>query len=112
MAGKTRGGDTERPGNVVSLFGSSDGPTLAVDMRPEEIEQAKQIMVDALENVIKSIRNGETDGIILIGMRTEGEYGAESYMGGVGVFGQVDRAVGIMEMVQQDLIKQARRSDD
>jgi hypothetical protein len=68
-------------------------------------------MVASLQRLIASVESGETEGIIAIGLRTKGEYGAESYMGGHGVFGQVDRAVGILEMVKFDLIQEARKDD-
>lgn len=116
MANKTRGGNTGKPlgddSNVVSLFGSHEGPVLAVDMRPEEIEESRKIMISVLERMVGQINTGEVDGIILIGMKAAGEFGAESFMGGVGVWGQVDRAVGIMEMVKSDLISEARKDTD
>lgn len=111
MAGKKRGGD-KRPDNVVSLFGSStEGPTLAVDMTAEEAEKVKDLMVGVLESVIKSVRSGETTGIVVIGMRTKGEYGAETYLGGPGVFENIDRTIGIMELVKLDLAREAGRVD-
>ncbi len=115
MARKTRSGGSgpvEENDKVVHLFGGPQGPVLAVGMTDEETEEAKQLMVASLERLIESVRSGETQGIIAIGLRTEGEYGAESYMGGHGVFGQIDRAVGIMEMVKFDLIREARKEDD
>lgn len=114
MANKTRGGGSVKSpdNNVISLFGGKDGAHLVVEASPEEEEKAKELMVGALEGVIKSIRSGETDGIILIGVRSgDSEFGAESYFGGKGVFGNMDRAVGLMELVKFDLVSQVRRTD-
>lgn len=117
MAKSTRGGNTGKPveqkANVVSLFGTGEGPVLAVDLTDSEMEQAKEIMIEALEKSIKSIRSGEADGIIVINLRSANNdgYGAESYMGGPGVFGNMDRAVGILEMVKFDLIREARKDE-
>lgn len=115
MAGPKGGRGPRKPvkddTNVISLFGTSEGPSLAV-LSPDEAEQSKELMINALEGLIASVRSGDTTGIIAIGLKGEGLYGAESYMGGPGVFGQIDRAVGIMEMVKHDLVREARREDD
>lgn len=123
MANKTRGGGG-KPGksgkpvaedsNVISLFGTDKGPLLTVDGTPNDSEDealSRKLMIESLNNLIASIEAGETTGIIAIGMRTNGEYGAETYMGGSGVFGQMDRAVGIMEMVKHDLVLQAKKEE-
>lgn len=113
MARKSGGGPKDpKEGNVVRLFGgpleqstdeivSDDGGVISDEM--------KQIMIGPLKTIAQQILDNKVTGVIIIAITPDKVFGGESYIGGPGVWGGMDRAIGLIELVKHDMVQEVHR---
>jgi len=96
--------------NVVHLFSGGARP----ESMPDDLsntEEVRELMTSPLLAIIDQVKSGDVNGIIVITLKSDSRHGGEFYAGGAGVWGQLDRAVGLLAMVNSDLISEAKRED-
>lgn len=103
------GGDNSLGENVVSMFNARGGPSVVVSS--DDTEAQRLTMLESLEMVRRQVESGDVTGMVIITIRNDPIFGGESYIGGNGLWGAIDRAIGVIEMVKMSLLRAVRGED-